>query len=52
MALTLSELKEKLADQFDEIALIEMLGISCEDILEAFEDRVIGKFTHLENEIE
>lgn len=52
MALTLEELKFKLGEQHDPEALLELLDISAEDLVEAFEDRIIGKFTHLELEVE
>ena len=50
MNLTLAELKEKLM-QFDEIDLIELLGLTSEDILERFEDIVEDKFEILQKEI-
>ena len=50
MNLTLAELKEKLM-QFDEIDLIELLGLTSEDILERFEDIVEDKFETLQKEI-
>jgi hypothetical protein len=48
--LTLAELKEKLM-QFDELDLIELLGLTSEDILERFEDIVEDKFEILQKEI-
>jgi hypothetical protein len=48
--LTLVELKEKLM-QFDELDLIELLGLTSEDILERFEDIVEDKFEILQKEI-
>ena len=50
MNLTLVELKEKLM-QFDELDLIELLGLTSEDILERFEDIVEDKFEILQKEI-
>lgn len=50
MNLTLAELKEKLM-QFDELDLIELLGLTSEDILERFEDIVEDKFEILQKEI-
>ncbi len=50
MNLTLTELKEKLM-QFDELDLIELLGLTSEDILERFEDIVEDKFEILQKEI-
>ena len=52
MEMTLEELKEKLASQFDEVTLIEMLNASAEDIVEAFEDRIISRYTYFSNQVE
>lgn len=40
MVLTLEEVKQRLANKLDEISLIEVLGVTAEDIVEAFEDRI------------
>jgi hypothetical protein len=50
--LTLEELKEKLAEQIDEITLLDMLGITSYDLVERFEDVIEDKFEKLEREID
>ncbi len=52
MSLTLYELKEKLLERYDPDLLLEMLEISAEDLLNAFEDKVIDKFAKLEEELD
>ena len=52
MPLTLEELKEKLAEQIDEITLLDMLGITSYDLVERFEDIIEDKFEKLEREID
>jgi hypothetical protein len=52
MPLTLEELKEKLAEQIDEITLLDMLGITSYDLVERFEDVIEDKFEKLEREID
>lgn len=52
MPLTLEELKEKLAEQHDEIAICELLEITSEDLVERFSDKVESRFTQLVREIE
>ena len=52
MPLTLEELKEKLAEQIDEITLLDMLGITSHDLVERFEDVIEDKFEKLEREID
>lgn len=41
MALTIEELKEKLATECDPDELVEQLELSTSDLLDAFTDRVI-----------
>jgi|TARA_R110000822_G_scaffold229563_2_gene361740 DNA-binding Xre family transcriptional regulator len=41
MSFTLEELKEEIVRDYDVILLCEILDISPEDILDAFEDRLI-----------
>lgn len=53
MGLTLEELKEKIADNYDPDLVLEALQITTEDLVEAFEDKVIEnrhKFKDLEEE--
>jgi hypothetical protein len=52
MPLTLEELKEKLAEQIDEITLLDILGITSYDLVERFEDLIEDKFDKLEKEID
>lgn len=47
MQLTLEELKERLAQQVDEVTLLELLDISAEDIVERFSDEIEEKFDKL-----
>lgn len=50
MALTINELTEKLK-RFDEITLIELLGVDSSDIVNAFLDLIEDKFDKLEGEV-
>ena len=50
MSLTLEELKEKIIVNADELLVIEMLGISTKDLLEAFEHMLIRDFDEIANE--
>lgn len=50
--MTLNELKEKLASQYDEVTLIDLLGVTSDQIVEAFEDLIDEKFEELEREVE
>lgn len=52
MSLTLYELIERLASQYDIIELIEMLNIDAEELLERFEDKLEKHFDMLEEEVE
>lgn len=47
MSLTLEELKEKIIVNADELLVIEMLGISTKDLLEAFEHMLIRDFDEI-----
>ena len=47
--MTLRELKERLM-QLDEVTLLEVLKLSSEDIVEAFEDIVVDRFEEFEDE--
>ena len=38
--LSIEELKEKIVDQVDELDIIDLLGLTTHDIVNAFEDRV------------
>lgn len=52
MSLTLHELKEKMLERYDPDLLVEILEISAEELLEAFEDKLIDRFTKLEEELD
>lgn len=41
--LTTEEIKEKIIEQIDEVDLIDLLGLTTEDLVEAFEDKIIEK---------
>jgi hypothetical protein len=49
--LTLNELKEKIHEQISEYDLIDILGITTLELLEAFEDRLEGKYAELIDEL-
>ena len=44
--LTLEELKERLS-RFDEVTLLEMLGVDSEELVEAFTDLIESKYDKL-----
>lgn len=50
MALTLNELKEKLAENYDEVMLLELLEINSKDLVDKFLDRIENRFDKLEEE--
>lgn len=47
MSLLLPELTEKLAQRFDIVDLLELLDVTSEQLLEAFQDRVSTKYEYL-----
>ena len=49
MSMTLQEIKDRLM-QLDEVTLLEVLNLSSEDIVEAFEDVVVDRFEEFEDE--
>tara|TARA_R110000868_G_scaffold67973_2_gene201221 strand:+ start:124 stop:309 length:186 start_codon:yes stop_codon:yes gene_type:complete len=51
MSLTLEELKEKIIVNADELLVIEMLGISTKDLLEAFEHMLIRDFDEIAEDL-
>ena len=51
MSLTFEEVKEQLKN-LDEITLMEVLGLSSEDLVERFEDRIENKLDELLEELE
>lgn len=48
--MTLTELKEKIAEQYDEITILELLEITSYDLVEAFSDKIDDKYNHLVQE--
>jgi hypothetical protein len=51
MALTLTDIAERLK-QLDEITLMEVLGVSSEDLVERFVDRIEERFEQLEEDLD
>ncbi len=49
---TILELKEKLAEQYDEISILELLEINSFDLVEAFSDKIEDKYDKLVSEFE
>ena len=52
MPLTLCELKEKLAENYDETLLLELLEINSSDLVERFLDRIENRYEQLAPEFE
>ncbi len=50
--LTLPELKEKIVQQVDEVDIIDLLGLTTEDIVNAFEDKIEDKWDRIVEELE
>jgi hypothetical protein len=50
--LTLSELKEKIKEQISEVDFIDLLGLTTEDLVEAFEDKVEDNITKISKELD
>jgi hypothetical protein len=51
ITLTLPELKERLK-RLDEISLLELLGITSEDLVESFEDTIENNYLQLLKEVD
>jgi hypothetical protein len=51
MTLTLQEITKKLAEQYDEITLLEILNIDSFDLVEAFFDRVEERYDYFNKEL-
>lgn len=49
MALTIEELKDKIIQEFDPDDLLSELDISTEELLDAFEDKVVAKAYRFED---
>lgn len=52
MPLTLCELKEKLAENYDETLLLELLEINSSDLVERFLDRIENRYEQLATEFD
>lgn len=52
MSLTLTELKQRIAERVDEISILELLEINSFDLVERFGDRIEDKFDSLITEFE
>jgi len=50
--LTLEELCQALKTRVDEVSLLEVLGISAEDIVERFKDRIEEKYGELSRDFD
>jgi hypothetical protein len=50
--LTITEIKEKLVEQVSEVDLIDMLGLTTEDIVEAFHSKIEDKYEYFLEELE
>lgn len=51
MTLTLQEIKKRLAEQYDEITLMEVLNINSYDLVDAFYDRIEDKYEYFNKEL-
>ena len=51
MSLTIPEINDKLLD-YDEVTLLEILNINAEEIIEAFQDRIVEMADRLEEMLE
>lgn len=51
MTLTLQEIKEKLADEYDEITLLEVLNINSYDLVDAFFERIEERYDYFNKEL-
>lgn len=50
--LTLTELKEKIIEQVSEVDIIDILGLTTKDIVNAFEDVIEEKYSKFLKELE
>lgn len=50
--ITFHELMDKLAEQHDPCGICDLLKISSEDLVEAFQDKIEANFSRLVEEIE
>lgn len=49
--LTLNELKEKVSEQISEFDLVDLLGLTSWDIVNAFEDKLEAKYARILDEL-
>ena len=52
MSITIEELKEKIAQEYDEVTILELLDIKAGELVEAFHDRIVERFDQLAEEFE
>jgi len=52
MSLLLPELTDRLAQRFDIVTLLELLDVTSEQLLEAFQDRVSERYEFLSEQLE
>lgn len=50
--LTFEEVKEKLAEQYDPESICDLLGITSQELVEAFEDKIEAHFHKVKEAIE
>lgn len=51
MTLTLQEIKEKLAEEYDEITLLEVLNINSYDLVDAFFERIEERYDYFNKQL-
>ncbi len=49
MTLTLEEIKERIGSQYDPDLIVEVLEISTEELLDAFEEKLLAKLHKFED---
>lgn len=49
--LTLNELKEKIIQQIDEVDFVDLLNLTTEDLVNAFEDKIVDNQEKIINEL-
>jgi hypothetical protein len=50
--LTIKELKEKIIEQIDEVDIIDLLGLTTQDIVNAFQDKIEDKYDEIIEQLE
>jgi hypothetical protein len=50
--ITLTELQEKIIEQVSEVDLIDLLGLTTEDLVYAFQDKIEDRYDKLVSELE